>query len=257
MNQPNEMSKRQMRREQIRRKEMRGRLLWTGLVTILAVAFAFLIIYPMFKPIAAITTLVPNPRPQAEANHMGDPDAPLQIVEYSDYQCPFCKRFFTETEGQLVDTYIATGKLYFTYRSAGNWVSGNIGGGKTESEDAAKAAYCAGDQNKYWEMHDMLFSNTVGEDANSFTDRRLTAIAQAAGLDTAQFNDCYSSDKYKVQVDKDFQDAQAAGISGTPFFVLTYTKANGEAAAPQKIEGAQPFDVFKQAIDAALADAGK
>ena len=78
-----------------------------------------------------------------------------------------------------------------------------------------------------------------------------------AGLDTAQFSACYSSDKYQAEVDKDFQDAQDAGITGTPYFVLTYTKAGGEAAAAQPIEGAQPFDVFKQAIDAALADSAQ
>ncbi len=257
MNQPKEMSKRQMRREQIRRKETRGRLLWTGLVTIVAFLFAFLIIWPMVKPITGISPLVPNPRPQAQANNMGDPNAPIKIIEYSDYQCPFCKRFTTETEALLVNNYIATGKVYFTYHSAGNWVSGNIGGGQTESEDAAKAAYCAGDQNKYWEMHDMLFSNVLGEDVNSFSDRRLGAIAEAAGLDMAQFNDCYSSNKYQQQVDQDFEDAQNAGISGTPYFVLTYTKANGEVAPAQPIEGAQPFDVFKQAIEAALAESAQ
>ncbi len=99
-------------------------------------------------------------------------------------------------------------------------MSDNIGGGKTESEDAAKAAYCAGDQNMYWEMHDMLFANVLGEDADSFTDRRLSDIAEKTGLDMTKFDECYSSNKYKDQVFQDGKDALAAGVQGTPGFVL-------------------------------------
>jgi protein-disulfide isomerase len=256
MNNPKELSKRQARREQMRRKEQRGRLVGIALITLGALAVAFLIIWPNFKPITGIVTLEPNTRPQADANHMGDPNAPVKLVEYSDYQCPFCERFSTQTEPQLVETYISTGKLYFTYRSAGNWVSDNIRGGKTESEDAAKAAYCAGDQNLYWEMHDMLFENVLGEDVDSFTDRRLAAIAEKTGLDMGQFNECYTSNKFEDQVFQDGKDALLAGVKGTPGFVLSYTNASGEEVT-QLIEGAQPFAVFSEAIEAALAAAAQ
>ena len=257
MNQSKDMSKRQMRRQQIRRRETRGRLIGIGLVTLGALIVAFLIIWPNFKPVAEITIVAPNPRPQADANNMGDPDAPIKIVEFSDYQCPFCKRFFEQTEASLVENYISTGKVYFTYRSAGNWVSGNIGGGKSESEDSAKAAYCAGDQNLFWEMHDMLFQNNRDvEDGGAFTDRRLTAIAEETGLDMSAFSECYSSNKYQDQVDQDARDALQAGVGGTPSFVMTYTKASGEEGS-QLIEGAQPFDVFQQAIEAALTEVGQ
>lgn len=256
MNNPKEMSKRQQRREEIRRKEQRGRLIGIALITLGALAVAFLIIWPNLKPVTGIVTLDPNPRPQANANSMGDPNAPVKLVEYSDYQCPFCERFAADTEHLLVETYVSTGKLLFTYHSAGNWVSDNIKGGKTESEDAAKAAYCAGDQNKYWEMHDMLFANVLGEDADSFTDRRLAAIAEKTGLDMTQFNDCYSSNKYNDQVFQDGKDALLAGVKGTPGFVLSYVDASGQEVT-KLIEGAQPFAAFKEAIDAALAAAGQ
>ncbi|MBI5962828.1 MAG: DsbA family protein [Chloroflexi bacterium] len=252
MSNTNEVSKRQMRREQIRRKEQRGRWLGIGLITIGALLVAFLIIVPAAKPVTGINSVTANPRPQQNANSMGDPNAPVKIVEFSDFQCPYCEHFFTDTEPSLVENYIATGKVYFTYRSTGNWVSRNIGGSKTESEDAAKAAYCAGDQNKYWEMHDALFGNVLGEDAGSYTDRRLSAIAETAGLDMNQFDDCYSSNKYQAQADQDLKDALAAGVNGTPSFVMTYTKANGEVVT-ELIEGAQPFNVFQEKIDAALA----
>ncbi|MBI5944492.1 MAG: thioredoxin domain-containing protein [Chloroflexi bacterium] len=252
MSNQSEMSKRQIRRDQIRRKEQRGRWIGIGLITIGALLVAFLIIWPNVKPITGITIIDPAPRPQANANSMGNPEAPVKIVEYSDFQCPFCENFFNETEPKLVENYISTGKVYFTYRSTGNWVSANIGGGLTESEDAAKAAYCAGDQNMYWEMHDMIFANVLGEDVGSFTDRRLAAIAEKTGLDMNQYNDCYSSDKFADQAFQDGKDALLAGVQGTPSFVLTYTDANGNEVT-ELIEGAQPFSVFQEKIDAALA----
>lgn len=255
MSSTKDMSKRQVRREQIRRKEQRGRVIGISLITIGALFVAFLIIWPNVKPVAGITTVEANPRPQADMNSMGDPNAPVKIVEFSDFQCPFCSNFYKETEPLLVDQYISTGKVHFTYRSTGNWVSQNINSGLTESEDAAEAAYCAGDQGKYWEMHDFLFENVLGEDVGSFTDRRLAAIAEAAGLDMDQFNDCYPSNKYRDEVVKDGQDALAAGVQGTPSFVLTYTDANGQEVT-ELIEGAQPFSVFQEKIEAALAASG-
>jgi protein-disulfide isomerase len=269
MSQSGNSSKRQARREQIRRKEARGRNIFTAVVLGVAVFIAFLIIYPLVKPISNVTAIEPNPREQADANRMGDPNAPVQITEFADFQCPFCERFFNDTEPDLEQAYIDTGKVYFTYRSAGNWVSDNIGQGKTESEDAAKAAYCAGDQNLFWEMHDMLYANVLGEDTGSFVDRRLKAIAEKVpGMDTTQFAECYDSNKYQDQVDLDFKEGVAAGVNGTPTFILTYTNAAGEQVPYTYtdangevhvgvIEGAQPFSFFQQQIDGALALAGK
>jgi protein-disulfide isomerase len=257
MNQTSNSSKRQARREQMRRRENRGRNIGMLLIVLGALFVAFLVIYPNVKPITNVTAIEPRPRSQADANNMGDPNAPIHIVEFADYQCPFCERFFTDTETQLEQTYVDTGKVYFTYRSAGNWVSGNIGQGKTESEDSAMAAYCAADQNLFWEMHDMLYSNVVGEDAGSFTDRRLAAIAEKVnGLDMTQFNDCYSSNKHKDLVDLDFKEAVQAGVQGTPTFILTYTDASGQLVT-DKIDGAQPFSVFQEKIEAALAATAK
>jgi protein-disulfide isomerase len=256
MSSTKDLSKRQMRREQMRRKEARGRWVGIGMMIAGALAVAAMVVWPQVKPITGIVSVELNPRPQADANHMGNPEATVKLVEYSDYQCPFCEKFSSETEPLLVETYIATGKVYFTYRSTGNWVSTNIGGGSTESEDAAKAAYCAGDQNKYWEMHDMLFANVLGEDVGSFVDRRLAAIAEKAGLDMNQYNDCYSGGKYDDIVFQDGKDALTAGVQGTPSFVMTYVNASGEAVT-ELIEGAHPFSVFQEKIDAALAAAGQ
>jgi len=191
----------------------------------------------------------------ADRNSLGDPNAPIHLIEFGDFQCPYCKRFHIQTEPSLIDNYIKTGRIYFTYRSAGNWVSQNIGQGSTESQDAALAAYCAADQNKFWEMHDALFANNRDvEDQGSFSSERLTTIAKNTGLDMQAYQNCYDNGKYADQVQKDYTDTLAAGIQGTPSFVVVY-KLNGVTRSTL-IAGAQPFEVFQQTIDAILQEPG-
>ena len=248
-------SKRQERREKIKQQEQRNRLITIGLITIGAALLVFAFIWPSIRPIAQVVPVDPGTHPNADDNSMGDPNAPIVMEEFSDFQCPFCERFHEETEPLLRQYYIDTGKVRFVYRSMGNWVSGNIGGGKTESQDSALGAYCAGEQNKFWEMHAHLFANVLGEDVGSFTDQRITAIAaEVDGLDTDQFNSCYDSGKFEDRVQQDLADATAAGINGTPGFIITYT-VNGETKT-RSIDGAQPFNVFQQELEAALNEMG-
>ena len=248
-------SKRQERREKIKQQEQRSRLITIALITLGAALLVFAFVWPSLRPVAEVISLDPGTHPNANDNSMGATDAPIVIEEFSDFQCPFCERFHEETEPLLRQYYIDTGKVRFVYRSMGNWVSGNIGGGKTESQDAALAAYCAGEQNKFWEMHAHLFANVLGEDVGSFTDQRNKAIAaQVEGLDVDQFNSCYDSGKFVDRVQQDMADGTAASISGTPGFVVSYT-VNGETRT-RKIDGAQPFNVFQQELEAALAEIG-
>ncbi len=249
------LSKRQEFREKRRRAEQRNRTLIIAGVVLVVVAFAFLIIYPQVKPVQQVVATTPLPRFSADRNMQGNPKALVKLTIFSDFQCPYCKQFWSGTQVQVEDAYIKTGKVLFVYRSAGNWVSRNSGSGGTESQDAAMAAYCAADQNKFWEMHDALFANNMDvEEQGSFSTRRLQAIAQNVGLDMGQFNSCFSSGKYQNQVNQDFQDATSAGITGTPFFVISYT-VNGQTKT-DTIDGAQAFSVFQQKLDAALKAAG-
>ena len=257
MNSEKAVSKRQERRQQIRRKEQTGRLTTIALITVGALFVVFALIYPQIKPIVDVVTVDPVSRPNADRNTMGDPNAPIQITVYSDFQCPYCKQFFEQTEPLLTQYYVIPGKVHFTYRSTGNWVSNNIARAtnatpKTESQDAAAAAYCAADQNKFWEMHDALFANNRDvEDQNSFTDRRLTVIAKTVpGLDVNTWQDCYTSGKYESQVKQDLEDATAAEIDGTPYFVVTYT-VKGETKT-KILHGSQPFNTFQVELEAAL-----
>ena len=250
------MSKREEFREKRRRSEQRVRWIWIGVIVVVALLAVFFLIYPQLQQVASVQPAAARTRPNVQRNSTGDPNAPLKLMEFSDYQCPYCKQFWTDTEAQIIDSYVTPGKVFYTYRSAGNWVSDNATGGTdTESRDSAEAAYCAADQNKFWEMHDALFTNVLGEvDGISFTGRRLQAIAKSIGLDMNAFNSCYSSQKYANQVAQDGQDAKSSGIQGTPWFILTYT-ANGQAQTVS-VDGAQPFNVFQQDFDKALAAMG-
>lgn len=162
----------------------------------------------------------------------GDPDAPVTIVEWSDYECPFCSRFYSQTLGQIESEYIDTGKVKLVYRDFPLSFH-------PQAQKSAEAAECAGDQGKYYEMHDMLFEKGVSGGVTSFKQ-----YAADLGLDTAEFNECLDSGKHAAEISKDMQDGQAAGIRGTPGFVI-----NGRV-----ISGAQPYANFKAAIDAALAE---
>jgi len=250
---PDKKSKRQERREKIKRQETRSRLITLGLVTLGAALLVFAFLYPTLKPIAEVVAVNVGTHPNPNDNTMGDPNAPVKIEEFSDFQCPFCERFHEQTEPLLQQYYIETGKVYFVYRSMDNWVSQNIGGVRTESKDAAAAAYCAGEQNKFWDMHAHLFGNVLGEDVGSFNDERLAAIAETAGLNMDEFNACYDSGKYISRTKQDFDDGVAAGVTGTPSFVVTWT-VNGEEKT-KRIDGAQPFSAFQQELETILAEA--
>ncbi|MFH1316493.1 MAG: thioredoxin domain-containing protein [Candidatus Woesearchaeota archaeon] len=162
----------------------------------------------------------------------GDPNAPVTIVEFSDYECPFCARFYSQTYGQIDDEYIKTGKAKLVYRDFPL-------GFHAQAQKAAEAAECAGEQGKYYEMHDKLFEDGVSGGVASFKK-----YASEIGLDNEAFNTCLDSGEMADEVNKDFQDGQKAGVTGTPAFFI-----NGKL-----IVGAQPFSAFKQAIDAELAN---
>ncbi len=167
---------------------------------------------------------------------LGNKDAKVTIIEFSDFQCPFCGRFYTQTELQLKKDYVDTGKVLFVYR---DFPLSSI---HPNAQKAAEASECADEQGKFWEYHDLLFTK---QDPWADTDG-ITAFKQYAkdlGLNTGQFNSCLDTGKYASEVDKDFQDGSNAGVSGTPSFFI-----NG-----QQVVGAQPYSVFKQMIDSELA----
>src|SRR4030065_11334 len=139
------------------------------------------------KSSSEITMVTPMLRPQAQGNAMGDPGALVKIVEYSDFKCPYCRLFSTQIEPTIVNNYVVTGKVYFVYRSLGDWLG-------PESQSAAEPAYCAGDQEKFWEHHDILFANQYQE---RFSLARLETFAGVLDLNLDEFRSCLNSGKYR------------------------------------------------------------
>lgn len=162
----------------------------------------------------------------------GDKNAPVEIIEFSDFQCPFCGRFYSDTLPQIQKEYIDTGKVKLVYR---DFPLSSI---HPQATPAAEAAECAKEQGKFWEYHDKLFQNQASLSTASYKQ-----WAADLKLNTQQFNDCVDKRKYQSEVTKDYQDGQAAGVSGTPSFFV-----NGI-----NIRGAQPFSAFKTIIDQELA----
>lgn len=172
----------------------------------------------------------------ADMNTLGDPDAPVVVEIYSSFACIHCKNFAEGTEEQIIETYVENGDVYLVYRSFNNNPSDQFG-------IAGQAAYCAGDQGKFWEMHDIIFANFS---STGYTTGQLEDMANSLDLDSGAFNQCLSSEEYAGAVAEDFQKGLELGISGTPSFSI-----NGEFS----IEGNRDFEFFSQEIESALASA--
>lgn len=175
----------------------------------------------------------------------GDKAAKVTLVEFTDYQCPFCSRHFRQTWPQLEQDYVKTGKVRFFLRDL------PLDSIHPQAFKAAEAAHCAGEQGKFWEMHDRLFANQ-----RALGRQDLTGHAQALGLDVGAFDTCVDSGKAAAQIRKDVADSEQAGARGTPIFYLGLTEPNGSSIkAVAVIRGARPYATFKEAIDGLLASA--
>jgi protein-disulfide isomerase len=179
----------------------------------------------------------------ADAYAKGSAGTRLVLVEFSDFQCPFCGRHAKQTMPQIERDYVATGKLVYVMR---NLPLESI---HPDAFRAAAAAECAGDQGKYWQMHEKLFTH---QQALSAPD--LERYAQEVGVEPAKFKQCVDADAHGAKIRKDLTDAQAAGITGTPTFFLGFAEGGSKVKVVRRIQGAQPYPVFKAAIDGLLAE---
>lgn len=177
----------------------------------------------------------------------GDKKAKLTLIEFSDYQCPFCARHFRETLPQIERDYVKTGKLRYVFRDF------PIESIHREAFKAHEAANCAGEQGKYWEMHDRLF-----QDQNQLGVEELPKHAKAIGLNGAAFQQCLDSGKQAADIRKDLTDGQNAGVRGTPTFFFGVQEADSQTIKVLRmIVGAQSYAQFKEAVEWALREMKK
>jgi protein-disulfide isomerase len=176
-----------------------------------------------------------------QAPYKGRQDAPLALIEFSDYQCPFCKRHLETTLPQLEKEYIASGKLRYVFRDL---PLENI---HPQAFKAAEAARCAGEQQKFWEMHDRLFANQ-----DSLSPEQSTAHASAIGLATEPFRTCVAEGRYAEAIRASAAEAHKLGVTSTPALLLG--ESDGEQIRNVRLlKGALPFEIFKAEIDKMLA----
>jgi protein-disulfide isomerase len=172
----------------------------------------------------------------------GKKDAKLTLIEFTDFQCPFCGRHVRETAPQIDQTYIESGKLKYVVQ---DFPLESI---HKNAFKAAEAARCAGDQGKFWEMYERLFA-----DQQKLNPEDLVEHAKALGLNEEGFKKCLDDDVYAAAVRKDMAEGQKAGLTGTPaFFLAVKDGSDGKVKVVQSLKGAQPFSAFQAAIDSAL-----
>lgn len=162
----------------------------------------------------------------------GDPNAPVTITEWSDFECPFCGRFYSDTLPQIEEQYIKTGKVNLVYKDYPLSFHPN-------AQKAAEAGKCALEQDpeKFWLLHDKIFQNQ-----QNLNTANLKQWAAEIGLDSSEFNECLDSGRMASVVQAEMQEGQQKGVRGTPGFLV----------GDQLVSGAQPFAVFQQAIEAQL-----
>ena len=169
---------------------------------------------------------------------LGRPDAPLTVVEFTDYQCPYCRRFEAETWPRLKHDWIDTGKVRFIVRDLPLEIH-------SAARPAAEAAHCAGEQGRFWPMHDLL----LGVHAD-LSPKGIEGLARATGLDLSRLHACVAAHKYSADIARNLAEADRLGLDGTPSFIIGRT-VNGVLTG-ERVSGALPYDEFNAGLTALL-----
>lgn len=170
---------------------------------------------------------------------LGSDDAPITLVEFGDYQCFYCNRFFHTAESDIVKNYVETGKVKMIFKDF--TIIGQ------DSINAAHAAHCAQEVGKFWEFHDTLYNNWTGENNGWASSSNINGFAKQLGLDEEDFKSCMSDARYVSVIKASYSDAKTLGLTGTPgFFIISPDNSI------TKISGAQPYEVFEETFNSKL-----
>jgi protein-disulfide isomerase len=245
------MSKRQEIRDRRRREQIRNRIIVILVVVVGALLVTFALILPSINnataasratQTAANSTPVPvitiTPRvftAKVDGVHLGDPNAPVKVDAYEDFRCSACLFYTQNVEPLIIQTYVETGKVYYTFHFY-EVIDGNDG--TDASYRSANAALCANEQGHFWDYHDTLYANQVTESATLYTDARLVTMAENLKLDMTAFNACYQAKKYASVISNDGAKGQSLGVSGTPSIYVNGTFISDFSKATQAIDTA-------------------
>lgn len=237
------MSKRQELREKRRKKQKQQRVLIIIMVVAGALLIAAALIIPTLSPVEDVVQITPQAfSAPVNSNAIGNPDAPVKVDVWEDFQCPACAGYSENVEKLIIQNYVETGKVYYTFH---HFPFIDDKSATKESDQAANASMCAGEQGRFWDYKDMLFANWDGENQGAFSDKRLIAFADALGLKMSDFKTCFDENRYREQIDQDYADGAAIGVSGTPSIFV-----NGQQVTPGYIPS---YEELSQVIEAALS----
>jgi protein-disulfide isomerase len=238
-----QQSRRSARQQAAHRAQTRRKQLQFLASAVVAAIVIVVILVVVNRPTGTKTTSVDYTSIPTDGQTLGDPNAPVTVTEYADYQCPYCKQFATEQEAKLVNDYVKTGKVKLVFHDFPF-----LGGQNNDNDSfrAAEASRCATDQGKFWQYHDALFDHQGQENSGAFSQDKLVGIAKDVGLNTTTFTQCMDSNKYEQAVAQSRDEASKAGVSSTPSFGI-----NGAPSAYQS------YDVLTKQIDIALQQKGK
>ena len=231
------------RRLQQRRKERQ--------MVFLAVAGAVLVLIAIVvgasliqqnQPVGEIKPITPVDRPNPSGTAMGNPDAPVRIEVFEDFQCPACQLFTKNVEPLIMQELVSAGIAYYVFR---HYPFLDDASATRESDQAAYASLCAADQDRFWDYHDIIFNNWDGENQGAYANKRLVAFAELLGLDMDSFNTCFKDNRFKSVVEQDLREGKSMGVTGTPSVFV-----NGQVVNPGLVPS---FEDIKAAVEAALA----
>lgn len=240
-------SKRQERREKMRNQAQRSRLMMIGLIVAGAALLVLAVVLSQKAAVENVIAVTPPTLPNPDGQTIGDSNAKVTIDVFEDFQCPACKQFSEQIEPSIIKNLVETGKAKYTYHNY-PFLDGETTASGGESDQAANAVMCAREQDKFWDMKAILYANWNGENQGAFGNARLEAMAESIGLDMKAFNSCFDANKYKDDIQADFELGKQMGVSGTPSVFVNGARAGqpGYIATYQEIA---------EAVETALANA--
>ncbi len=226
------MGKREVVKRRKQQYESKNNLTVILIIAAFAIVIVGMVILTQYKPVGDFIVPDREVAQQRDGLTMGNPEAKVQVIEFADFQCPGCVNYWDVLEPTIIKNYIDTGKVFFTYSPFSFLGSGQAW---DESSKAAEAAYCASEQQKFWEYRDLILANHNGENQGVYTRNVLLAYAKKLKLDMDTFTECFDSEKYAQKVTDSNSYAESQGITYTPSFLVNGTIVNA-AELVQAIE---------------------
>jgi len=250
-NQSKSASKRQEIRAKRRKREQQQRLyILIGIIGA-ALLFILIIAIPYYRqataPVEEFVRITPQSRPMEKGTSLGDPNAKVKVDVFEDFRCPGCKSYTERIEPLLIEEFVQNGKVLYTYRQH-PFLDDNSS--SKDSDHAASGSMCAAEQNRFWDYHNLLYTNQTSESVQ-YNNKKLIAFAESLGLDTKAFSACLDENRYQNLIDEDLALGKEWNVTATPTIFV-----NGqvvESGAPNQIP---TYDQIKAAIEAALVTSG-